>query len=200
VNARRRGRGAAIIVAMVGARLVGRLLIATPMLRDPNFDRTVVMLLDHNGDGALGVVLNRPSAMAVADPLPQWVDHVAEPAVVFVGGPVSPGSAICLAQARDEVTRDGWQPLFAGLGTIDLSLGPSDLGGTIGDLRVFAGYAGWGPGQLEAEIDAGAWYVTRPRPGDALCAEPEALWRAVLRRQGGAIAALATYPKELSVN
>jgi putative transcriptional regulator len=185
---------------MDAARLVGRLLIATPMLRDPNFDRTVVMLLDHNDDGALGVVLNRPSAMAVADPLPQWVEHVAEPAVVFVGGPVSPSSAICLAHAAEDITGQGWQPLFGGLGTVDLSRSPGELGGVIGDLRVFAGYAGWGAGQLEAEIGAGAWWVTRPGPGDALSASPDTLWREVLRRQRGPIAAMATFPKELSVN
>jgi len=176
------------------------LLVATPVLRDPNFDRTVVLLLDHNGEGALGVVLNRPSAMAVADPLPQWVAHATEPAVVFVGGPVSPGSAICLAHATGEVEREGWQPLFEGLGTVDLSRSPGELAGAIGDLRVFAGYAGWGPGQLEGEVEAGAWWVTRPAPGDALSTDPGTLWRAILRRGGGAIAAMATYPKELSVN
>jgi len=183
---------------MPASRLAGRLLVATPMLRDPNFDRTVVLLLDHNDGGALGIVLNRPSPLAVAEPLPQWVDLVADPPVVFVGGPVSPGSAICLARADGDGA--GWQPLFGGLGTIDLSRTPAELGADIARLRVFAGYAGWGGGQLEGEIEAGAWVVTRAAPGDALSEEPDGLWRAVLARQGGVVAALASYPRDLTDN
>jgi len=183
---------------MPASRLAGRLLVATPMLRDPNFDRTVVLLLDHNDGGALGVVLNRPSPLAVAEPLPQWVDLAADPPVVFVGGPVSPGSAICLARAEGD--GEGWQPLFAGLGTLDLSRTPDELGAEIARLRVFAGYAGWGGGQLEGEIEAGAWVVTTAGPGDALSEQPDVLWRQVLHRQGGVVSALSSYPKDLTDN
>jgi len=178
----------------------GALLVATPRLKDPNFDRTVVMLLDHNDEGAIGVVLNRPSGLAVSEALPAWSSHIAEPAVVFVGGPVAPGSAICLAEAPPSNAAEGWQPLFDGLGTVDVSRSPDDLTVGIGGLRVFAGYAGWAPGQLEAEIEAGAWIVAPGSRRDAMSADPTELWRSVLRRQGGVVAAMAAFPKELSSN
>jgi putative transcriptional regulator len=184
---------------MADARSNGALLVATPRLKDPNFDRTVVMLLDHNDQGAIGVVLNRPSELAVSEALPEWTPHIAEPAVVFVGGPVAPGSAICLAESPQEPA-EGWQPLFDGLGTVDVSRSPADLAVEIAALRVFAGYAGWAPGQLEAEIEAGAWVVTRGGRQDAMSADPATLWRDVLRRQGGAVAAMANFPPDLSVN
>jgi len=184
---------------MARERLAGMLLVATPVMRDPNFDHTVVLLLDHNDDGALGVVLNRPSGATVAGPLPAWMDRAAPPPVVFIGGPVSPGSAICLARSGAS-GGDGWQPLFAGLGTVDLARGPEELGAAIEAVRVFAGYAGWGGGQLEGEIEAGAWVVTSAGSGDALTEQPDGLWRAVLARQGGAVAALASYPKDLTDN
>jgi putative transcriptional regulator len=184
---------------MARDRLAGMLLVATPTMRDPNFDHTVVLLLDHNPEGALGVVLNRPSSAAVAEPLPRWTDHAAPPSVVFIGGPVAPGSAICLARSIADGS-DGWQPLFGGLGTVDLARSPEELGAPIDAVRVFAGYAGWGPGQLESEIDAGAWFVLARDPGDALGADPGGLWHQVLRRQGGVVAAMATFPAELSEN
>jgi len=178
----------------------GALLVATPRLKDPNFDRTVVMLLDHTDEGAIGVVLNRPSQLAVAEALPAWSGHAAEPAVVFVGGPVAPASAICLAQAPEDLDSEGWQPLFDGLGTVDVTRTPEDMAAGIGGLRVFAGYAGWAPGQLEGEIEAGAWIVAPGGRDDAISAEPSALWRDVLRRQGGVIAAMAVFPEDLAVN
>lgn len=180
---------------------MGSLLVASPTLRDPNFARAVVLLLDHGEEGAVGVVLNRPSHMAVGEPLPQWRDRAAEPAVVFVGGPVARGSAICLARSDGDERSEGWQPLFDRLGTLDLGRGgPGDVGVAIDRLRVFAGYAGWASGQLEAEIAAGGWFVVGASPADVLGPEPEGLWRAVLRRQGGLLAAVASFPAELSVN
>jgi len=178
----------------------GALLVATPRLKDPNFDRTVVMLLDHNEQGAIGVVLNRPSTLAVAEALPAWSDHIAAPAVVFVGGPVAPASAICLGEAPPEEAAEGWQPLFDGLGTVDVSRPPDDLPVDVGEVRVFAGYAGWGPGQLESEIEAGAWIVAPGSRGDAMNADPTTLWRGVLRRQGGVVGAMAAFPKDLALN
>jgi putative transcriptional regulator len=178
----------------------GALLVATPRLKDPNFDRTVVMLLDHTDQGAIGVVLNRPSGLAVSEALPAWTSHIAEPAVVFVGGPVAPGSAICLAEAPPVEAGEGWQPLFDGLGTVDVSRSPADLAVDVAALRVFAGYAGWAPGQLEGEIEAGAWIVAPGGRDDAMSTEPGTLWRTVLRRQRGVVAAMAAFPDELSVN
>jgi len=185
---------------MGAQELAGRLLVATPNLLDPNFARTVVLILDHHGEGAMGLVLNRPSETAVGDPLPQWREHAVEPAVVFVGGPVRQEAAICLAQSPGAAGTAGWQPLFDRLGTVDLAREPAELGVEIDAVRVFAGYAGWGANQLEAEIDAGAWYVLRAQPGDVMCAEPTRLWRSVLRRQPGVLSAVASYPADLSNN
>ncbi|HVM67066.1 MAG TPA: YqgE/AlgH family protein [Acidimicrobiales bacterium] len=185
---------------MADARVNGALLVATPRLKDPNFDRTVVMLLDHNDQGAIGVVLNRPSELAASEALPDWSSHIAEPAVVFVGGPVAPGSAICLAEAPRGPAGEGWQPLFDGLGTVDVSRSPADLAVEIAALRVFAGYAGWAGGQLEAEIEAGAWVVVPGGRDDAMSADPATLWGDVLRRQGGVVSAMAAFPEDLSLN
>lgn len=185
---------------MPEASLTGRLVVATPSLRDPNFLRTVVLLIDHGPGGAVGVVLNRPSTTPVGDPLPQWVERAAAPAVVFVGGPVQSQSAICLARSAAGEQREGWHPLFHRLGTVDLGIEPGLIGVDIDALRVFAGYAGWGPGQLEGEIAAGAWWVVRSVEDDAMSGEPALLWRSVLKRQSGALAAAANFPPDLSVN
>ncbi|MDQ1392954.1 MAG: putative transcriptional regulator [Acidimicrobiaceae bacterium] len=197
--------------------LKGRLLVANPAMPDPNFHRTVVLLLAHQDDGALGVVLNRPSELDVDSPLPRWERLVADPPVVFVGGPVAPGAAICLARVPDPppevpdgaehhpsgMDREGlggWVPLVGELGTLDLERDPDDLVIVVDAIRVFAGYAGWGPGQLEGEIDAGAWFVVLAEPGDALSGDPDQLWKRVLRRQGGRLALVAAYPNEPNLN
>jgi len=194
--------------------LKGRLLVANPAMPDPNFHRTVVLLLAHQEDGALGVVLNRPSELEVDSPLPRWERLVADPPVVFVGGPVAPGAAICLARVPDPpFTRrpgedppdapaglGGWVPLVGELGTLDLEGDPDELTIKVEAIRVFAGYAGWGPGQLEGEVDAGAWFVVSAEAADALAADPEALWKRVLRRQGGQLALVAAFPNDPNLN
>jgi putative transcriptional regulator len=181
--------------------LAGRLLVALPMLTDPNFARTVVLVLASDpDDGALGVVLNRPSLTSVVEPLPQWGPLAADPAVVFVGGPVGESSAIGLARSDTAGPTEGWSPILGHLGTFDLATGPDQVAAGIETVRVFSGYAGWGPGQLEAEIDEGAWLVVDGAPDDVLCADPEGLWRLVLRRQGGRTAWLANVPLDLRVN
>lgn len=181
--------------------LLGRLLVAAPVMVDPNFDHTVVLVLEHSHEGALGVVLNRPTEADVFSVLPRWESLVAEPTVIFEGGPVSPTAAICLARAGDAWTeREGWKPLFGGLGTVDLELAPDEVGAPVEKVRVFAGYAGWGPGQLDDEVEEGAWFVLDALPADALSAEPVTLWEAVLRRQGGPLALVATFPADPSLN
>jgi putative transcriptional regulator len=175
----------------------GRLIVATPSLRDPNFARTVVLLLESNEEGALGLVLNRPSRTSVAEVLPQWWPIASEPAVVFGGGPVSPSSAICLAAGGAE-PGTGYAPLRAGLGTVDLDRDPDEV--SVQALRVFAGYAGWGAGQLQGEIAEGAWYVLDARPDDAFSDDPAELWSRVLRREGGSLALVATCPIDPTMN
>ena len=165
--------------------LAGKLLVAMPILSDP-FDRTVILLLSHDDEGAFGVVLNRPSTTDLVVPLPRWEDLAAEPAVVFVGGPVDQEVAIALG--RDD---DGCHP-------IDLDADPALL--PVREVRVFAGYAGWSAGQLEGELAHGAWIVADAEPDDAFRADAEELWYEVLRRQRGALARLALLPEDPSVN
>jgi putative transcriptional regulator len=183
--------------------LKGRLLIALPALRDPNFDRTIVFVLQHDEAGAVGVVLNRPTRLEVVDALPQWGHIVANPPVFFVGGPVGPSSAICLARLRSEVPdgpADGWQAVTDRIGTLDLTRDPDEVAGEVDAIRVFSGYAGWRGGQLEDELVAGAWLVTDAASADPLCEEPAELWRIVLRRQPGSLALLALFPEDPSLN
>lgn len=180
--------------------LRGRLLVATPILGDPNFDGTVVLVLEHGPDGAVGVVLNRPTSTDVAEPLPGWDRLAADPAVVFSGGPVAPDAAICLARAWAEEQLEAYQPLLGSLGTVDLSIDPDEVSSALQAVRVFVGYAGWAAGQLEGEIEAGAWFVVDARPDDAMSSHPDELWQAVLRRQRGKLAMYANFPPNPSAN
>jgi putative transcriptional regulator len=186
------------------ASLTGRLLVATPALGDRNFDRTVVLLLDHDADGALGVVINRPTQVAVGDILPPWSTYASEPGVVFQGGPVSSDSALGLASlagvARDDNEPLGFRRLYNGIGLIDLDAPPEVLIGEMSSLRIFAGYAGWAAEQVESEISEGAWYVVDAEPADPFSFRPGELWRHVLRRQGGDLAMVATYPEDPTMN
>jgi putative transcriptional regulator len=192
---------------MAARALAGRLLVATPMLGDPNFRRTVVLIVEHEAEqGTLGVVLNRPTKVPVGQVLEPWTDLATNPSVVFTGGPVAPNSALALAHVPGTGEPVGWHPLEGGapamarLGLVDLDAPPGLLAPAITSLRVYAGYAGWSAGQLKSEIDEGAWYVVPAEPGDAFCAEPERLWPEVLRRQGGELAYLATYPDDPGLN
>jgi putative transcriptional regulator len=182
--------------------LSGRLLAATPLLGDPNFRRTVVLIVEDDQDeGTLGVVLNRPTEVPLDQVLESWTALVSGPPVVFRGGPISPNSALALAIADGTAEPLGWRSLpgpslAARLGLVDLGAPPELLADGIRSMRVFAGYAGWGAGQLRDEIEEGAWYVLPGNPADAFAAEPEHLWREVLRRQGGELAMVATYPDD----
>jgi putative transcriptional regulator len=184
----------------------GRLLVATPLLGDPNFRRTVILVVeDEPNEGTLGVVLNRPTEVPVGQVLENWTDLVTDPSVVFQGGPVSPTSALALAIVPGQDEPVGWRALetttlTSRIGLVDLDTPPQLLEGGIASFRVFAGYAGWGPGQLQEEIDEGAWYVVSAEPSDAFAPEPELLWQAVLRRAGGTLALVATYPEDPSLN
>jgi putative transcriptional regulator len=193
---------------MEDASLGGRLLVAAPHLGDPNFRRTVVMIVEHDeAEGTLGVVLNRPTEVRLDQVLEPWTPLVCGPPVVFRGGPISPNSALALAIAQHDAEPVGWRslpapqlaadsPLVARLGLVDLGAPPELLADGISSMRVFAGYAGWAPGQLTDEILAGAWYVLPADPAAAFAAQPEQLWREVLRRQGGELAMVATFPDD----
>ncbi len=191
------------------SELKGRLLVATPNLGDPNFERTVVLVLEHGDEGALGVVLNRPSELDLAEPLPEWARAAAHPPVVFIGGPVAPSAAVCLARLGPRGAAEGWQPLpgargpsgDAGpVGTLDLDSDPDEAIPRLDEIRVFAGYAGWGAEQLAAEIEEGSWYVVPGLPDDVFLPDTSGLWRQVMRRQPGDLALHATRPADPELN
>ena len=181
--------------------LTGRLLVATPALRDPNFERTVVLLVAHEDGGALGVVLNRATEVPVTEVLGGWGALAGEPPVIFEGGPVQSEAAICLARTRPGVEDlAGFNRVSGAIGTVDLSGDPDALRAGIVGIRVFAGYAGWSSGQLESEVSNGSWFVLDALPGDAFVSSPDELWSMVLRRQGGLMSAVALYPADPALN
>jgi putative transcriptional regulator len=181
--------------------LASRLLVATPLLVEPTFNRAVILLLEHAVDsGALGIVLNRPESAPVVDVVPSVADLATDPGVLFSGGPVSPSTALALGLANPGAEPEGWTAVLPPIVSVDLDHDPALLATSLRALRVFAGYAGWSPGQLEAEIAQGAWYVVDALPADPFLVEPEVLWRSVLRRQGWPLAAVAVCPRDPTMN
>jgi putative transcriptional regulator len=171
--------------------VAGKLLVASTILGDPNFFRSVVLVLQHDADGALGLVLNRPTESPVGEHLPLLAPRAVEPDVVFIGGPVEPEVAIALESASEPA-----QPTaLDGVGIVDVhdSTLPAPC-------RVYSGYSGWGAGQLEDELEEEAWMVIDPTAADVFTSDPEGLWASVLKRQGGRFAMLATYPPDISLN
>ena len=180
----------------MGFSFAGQLLVSKPILQDPNFDGTIALLLEHNDEGALGLILNRPSGLHVEDAFPQWAHLAAEPGLVFAGGPVEKNALIALAATPEA---DG--ELVLGLHSMDLDEKlPDESGPAIDRLRIFAGYAGWGAGQLEGEIANDAWWVVDGHLGDLFHDEPRSLWPDVLRRNGGDMEWFAHYPDDASLN
>jgi putative transcriptional regulator len=188
------------------ARLhVGDLLVATPALLDPNFERTVVLLLDLDEGGALGVVLNRPSGVPVREVLPDWTDVAGEPEVLFQGGPVSTDSALAVGTYSDldddpDAEPVGFRRLYDDVGVVDLDTPTEIVAPALSGMRIFAGYAGWGEEQLVAEILEGSWFVVPSVPDDLFGQDPEGLWRRVLRRQPGELAWVSTQPADPTLN
>lgn len=180
--------------------LTGKLLVATPALEDPNFDRVVILVLDHDEDGALGVVLNRASEVPVDDALERWVDLAAQPRVVFGGGPVEPTAVVALGRAVDGAPPDGTTTVLERIRLVDLDTDPVIAAADLEHVRVFAGYAGWAPGQLEDEVLQGAWFPVDGTAGDVFTDAPDQLWRDVLRRQPDELKLLATFPDDPSMN
>jgi putative transcriptional regulator len=171
----------------------GALLVAAPAIDDPNFARSVVLLLAHDpGEGTMGIIINRPLDVVTGDsasPLHRWVETSAPPGVVFEGGPVETTGFICVAARPANPS---------GVESMDILEDDPSL--VTVPHRVFRGYAGWAPGQLEAEILAGGWYVVPAAEGDAFTEDPAGLWRSVLRRQGGELATIAGFPVDPNLN
>jgi len=187
---------------LAGWSMTGRLLVATPALEHPAFRRAVVLLLDHTREGgALGVVVNRPTTTDVDAVLPTWQPFVTVPGRLFQGGPVALDSALGLVTVPgDELDPLGVRRITGSVGVVDLDAPPEVVAPVVAGLRIFAGYAGWSAGQLEAEIEEGSWYVVDGEAGDAFTDDPEGLWAEVLRRQGGDLAMVATFPDDPSMN
>ena len=181
----------------------GALLVAMPTLTDPTFAGTVVYVLDHSDSGTLGVVLGRPSQVAISDVLPGWCDLAVDPAVFHVGGPCETDTALCLATSTRPAatTPAGLRRVAPGVHLVDLDSDPGELEGRLTGLRVFAGYAGWSPGQLGEEVAEGSWACVPGTPGDVTsrAAGPQ-LWRRVMGRQRGRLGVLSTAPADPTAN
>lgn len=179
----------------------GRLLVATPDLRDPSFRGAVVLLLDHDDDGSLGVILNRPTAIVVSSVLPAWTPAVSPPEVLFEGGPVSRDSALAVARVpTDEPEPVGFRRVVGELGILDLDTPTDVVSSALTGMRVFAGYSGWGAGQLLTEIAEEAWHVVASTPHDVFVPDASRLRQDVLRRQPGELAWLSTRPEDPNRN
>ena len=176
--------------------------MATPALGDSTFERSVVLVLDHDEDGALGVVINRPTPVDVSEVLPVWQPLACEPGVVFQGGPVALDSALGLAlvpgQGDDEPL--GWRRVAGRVGLVDLDVPPEVLAAEVSRLRIFAGYSGWSAGQLEDELAESAWIVEPALAEDVFTESPDDLWSGVLRRKGGEYALISRMPEDPSLN
>jgi putative transcriptional regulator len=182
----------------------GSLLISSATLLDPNFARCVLVLLEANEDGSLGVILNRPSETPVEEVLYPWRDVVRPPQVFFRGGPVELNAALALgvlaAGTTPEEAPPGWRQVSGGLGMVDLDAPPDVFLGRLGGLRVYAGYAGWGAGQLDGEIAEGSWHVVPAVPSDLFSERPDRLWADILRRQPPPLSMLSTLPLDTTLN
>lgn len=176
----------------------GQLLIAGPALVDPNFWRTVVLVVEHSDEGALGLVLNRASETTVGDAVEELDELIGADELLFIGGPVQPSAVIVLAQFEDP--GDAALTAFDDVGVLGTASSPDELSAGVRQARAFVGHAGWGPGQLDAELERDDWILEPTRLQDAFSTEPRALWSNVLTRKGGSYALVARMPADPSSN
>ncbi len=176
----------------------GQLLIAGPSLIDPNFWRTVVLVIEHTDEGALGLVLNRLSETTVGEAVPQIQELVDADDLLSIGGPVQPSSVIILAEFEDPT--DAALIAFDDVGVLGTGPSPEELGAGVREARAFVGHAGWGPGQLDGELERGDWILEPARARDAFGADTTTLWSQVLTRKGGSYALVARMPADPSMN
>ncbi len=177
--------------------LRGKLLIASPTLADPNFARTVVLITEHNEDGAMGIVLNRPSDMQASEVVPALAELTGDDPL-FVGGPVQPEAIVLLAEFSDPSAAAWIVVADVGLASAETDL--DELLGKVRRGRLYAGYSGWAAGQLEAEMELESWIVEPPLPTELFPDDPESLWSDVLERKGGSYALVARMPEDPSLN
>lgn len=177
--------------------LKGRLLVAMPTLNGDEFYRTVILMLAHGPQGALGVVLNRPTEVPVGELFPELSLEASVPSVLFTGGPVEPDGIICLGRGADAKEKPGFAPVLDRWGSIDPRQPPP---GGVDAVRVYRGYAGWSRGQLEDELDRSSWLVFDAWPEDLTNPEPEDMWMRVIDRQGPKFEKLKNVPRNPSLN
>jgi putative transcriptional regulator len=178
---------------------VGALLVAAPLLTDPNFDRTVLLILEHDESGSFAVVINRPSDTTIESVLPGWSASPVADDVLYIGGPVAPDSALGVGRFDGRIPPpDSSRAVTVELGVVDLDDDARMQG--LSSVRIFCGYAGWEEGQLDDEIAEGAWYVVDGNAADVFDGEPGTLWRRVLRRQPGDLAFVATHSDDPALN
>ncbi len=177
--------------------LRGKLLVASPTLTDPNFARSVVLMTEHSEDGAMGIVLNRPADAEARELMPA-LENIAHDDPLFIGGPVQPQAVVLLAEFADPEAA-AWI-VVADVGLASSEADFDDLNETVRRGRFYAGYSGWGPGQLELEIDVESWIVEAPLPAELFPDDPEALWSDVLERKGGSYALISRMPLDPSLN
>ncbi|MCF3936817.1 YqgE/AlgH family protein [Gordonia sp. Z-3] len=195
--------GAAPDMPAAGRVRPGTLLIASTDLIEPTFARTVIYIMEHNDAGSLGVVLNRMSQTAVHNLLPQWTDLSASPRALFVGGPVKQDAALCLGVVKLGADISGYEalrPVDGRVVLVDLDADPTELADVLEGVRVFAGYSGWGEGQLDAELQQDSWLLASALAGDLLVPTTTDLWGSVLRRQPWPTPLLATHPIDIARN
>jgi putative transcriptional regulator len=179
----------------------GDLLVASVLLADGVFNQTVILVLDSDEDGALGVILNEISQTPLDAVLPEWAHAVSEPQMLFHGGPVSPNGAICIASVMNAGEEPpGWRRLFETVGLLHLDTPIEIVAGAYRDLRIFAGYAGWSAGQLQTELAQGMWHVISASYTDVFSTSPLDLWRTVLRRQTSELSFFATWTEDPDLN
>jgi putative transcriptional regulator len=183
------------VAAPLLRRFPGALLVASPTLLDPNFYRSVVLLMAHNDEGAIGVVLDRPLDLTAAEYVEEWESMLTPPSRVYEGGPVQRETAIGVARRTGFGPSESWEPVLGSLGFVDLGKTPADFPG-VEDLRVFSGYAGWGPDQLDLEIAIGSWFPVEASVDDVFDPVPHTLWGRVLKRQDNGLALYANYPDD----
>jgi putative transcriptional regulator len=177
--------------------LRGKLLVASPVLADPNFERSVVLITEHNEEGAMGIVLNRPSDTAAGDVVPELAE-IAGDEPVYVGGPVQPDAIVLLAEFVDPEAAAWIVVADVGLAGAESEL--DELAQAVRRGRLYAGYSGWGPAQLDAELELDSWIVEPPLPAELFPDRPETLWSDVLDRKGGQYKLIARMPDDPSQN
>ncbi|QDZ43646.1 YqgE/AlgH family protein [Corynebacterium sp. sy039] len=181
----------------------GMLLLASPGLASDDFARSVILLLEHNEMRSFGVNLVARSDIAIGNVLPEWIDLVAKPKVLYIGGPINQQAVVGVGVTKPDVDiaqHDCLTRLANRLVHIDLHTPPQQLDDLIQEMRMFVGYAEWAPGQLAEEIECGEWYVTPALPSDVTAAGVVDVWGSIMRRQPMPLPLFSTYPEEITDN